>query len=121
MTLSALDPDRLDLPPAWDGEPIEWGEWSDNRTTIPYHSKPEDLVCHKCGAFDEPLINFGRRRVDKHGVTLLHQYRDLVIFRCRDCRHDRVWDQRTDQWWDLDPSDYEDEGSVDPDTIGTLF
>jgi hypothetical protein len=38
----------------------------------------------------------------------------LTVFRCVDCRADVVWDRRTDEWWELEPIDYTDQGSCDP-------
>lgn len=35
----------------------------------------------------------------------------LHAYRCQDCRHDQVWDTETDEWWDLDHTDYLPEGS----------
>jgi hypothetical protein len=38
--------------------------------------------------------------------------RRLDAIRCQDCRHDQVWDTDTDEWWDLDHTDYGTEGST---------
>ncbi|WP_102158706.1 hypothetical protein [Zhihengliuella halotolerans] len=129
MALHA-QPSRRELPPKWDGVPVRWGRWSAHRTTLPLHSKPNDLVCHECGAVDERMINFGTRPPAPGAMFTVPRYRpgrkigvvgrvpawavrDLIAFRCRHCRHDQVHDQRTGDVWDLDGSDYGPEGSTE--------
>lgn len=144
-TMGEAEPLRLelvrshDLPPAWDGEPVTWGDWSEGRTSLSFHAPAESLACDKCGAIDEPAINRGMRapvlgstfRVDRERVTRSgRRYvsgtvdvpawacRDLRVARCRHCGHDVVTDERTGEAWDLEPDDYLPGGSY-PD--GLLF
>jgi predicted RNA-binding Zn-ribbon protein involved in translation (DUF1610 family) len=125
-----------DLPPAWDGQAVEWTEWEQRWTTMRLHTKPD--VCDFCGSTAEPGISLGLvqpkpgeqttitrtvkakrsgreygREVDVDAWAIYW----LAAFRCPGCSHDVVWDRRTDEWWDLDEQDYTDEGS----TEGTLF
>lgn len=135
MTLRLL-PTRPDLPPFWDGAKVTWDAWSDVRSSLAYHLKPEDMACDKCGAVDESLIAWGLRPPVEatYGTTRTkttksgRKYaiacevpawgvRDIYAARCRHCGHDRVTDTRTDEVWDLDESDYAPEGSY----ADTLF
>lgn len=137
MTLQ-LVPTRPDLPPFWDGVPVEWSEWSQARSTLILHAPPETLACDQCGTVDEVMINFGKRPPEKPTFTTTrtkttksgHKYgvpaevkswpvRDIYAARCRHCGHDRVTDLRTDEVWDLDESDYAPEGSYEH--ADTLF
>lgn len=133
----ALVHDRRDLPPLWDGTPVEWTGWRQERTTIILHVPPESLACSKCGAIDECIHNFGirppaegatvRYLVTRHlpsGRTYqreeespAHPVRDLIVSRCRHCGHDTVTDERTGECWDLDETDYGPEGSTNTDTL----
>lgn len=92
---------RHDLPPLWDGVPVDWREWSRIDSTLPLHVPAEDLACEKCGAVDEHDVAFGRR-----GPLI-----NLLAARCRHCGHDQVTDMLTDTHWDLDETDYADTGS----------
>lgn len=104
---------EYDLPPLWDGVPVEWGEWRRYDTTLVLHADVEDLACDQCGALGESDLAFGKRG---HLVNLL-------AHRCRHCGHDVVEDRLADEWWDLDPTDYGMVGSMAPDTDDgdTLF
>lgn len=135
MSLS-LVVSRPDLPPFWDGEPVEWSEWSSLRTTLPLHLPADSFACDQCGAVDESLFCFGKRPPVEATVTTTrakttrsgHEYsvvcevpswpvRDLFAARCRHCGHDVVTDLRTDERWDLDESDYTADGSRPADTL----
>ena len=50
------------------------------------------------------------QRAERRGVVVT----SLILQRCPDCGFDTVWDTKAAQWWDLDDSDYGDEGSVHP-------
>lgn len=128
---------RHDLPPSWDGVPVEWSTWSQDRTTIIHHAPPEQMACDQCGAVDEAMFSFGTRP-PPDGATFSttitkttrsgHQYEsrrdvpawpvmDLVAARCRHCWHDVVTDQRTGERWDLEEEDYGPTGSTQTDTL----
>lgn len=129
---------RLDLPPAWDGVPVEWSEWSKGNTTLVHHIPLEQLACGECGALDEPSVSFGKRPVaagetltatrtkttkrgDKYEVPYevpAWPVRDLIASRCRHCNHDVVTDLRTNERWDLEDGDYTPLGSY---PSGLLF
>lgn len=100
---TSLISQRLDLPPAWDGVPVEWSEWSDSNTSLLLHVPPEQMACSECGVVDEPPIRFGKRPAGA-GETVTctrtkttksgHKYevsddveawpvRDLIASRCR--------------------------------------
>lgn len=95
---------RHDLPPLWDGVPVDWREWSRINTTLIHHAEAEDLACDKCGAVDELDVTFGRR-----GPMI-----NLCASRCRHCGQDQVTDMLTGTLWDLDETDYADIGSEPP-------
>lgn len=112
-----------DLPPKWDGHPVEWDGWSE-ASDIFICPPPGDEPCHMCGSVRRGLITGGTVTADwPDGVAAIRQARlrervtrwRLSVFRCPDCRHDTVWDMRTDQWWDLDHSDYGPDGSNAPE------
>ena len=127
---------RNDLPPSWDGAPVEWSAWTSNRTTLSFHAPAEALACDQCGAVDEPLICWGKRppetptfastrtKMTKSGrkYEVAHEVKawavlDLIAHRCRHCGKDEVRDLRTDERWDLEESDYGAAGSY----AGRLF
>lgn len=135
MTLQLVS-SRHDLPPFWDGVPVEWGEWSDIRSSIILHVPADHMACDKCGAIDESLIAWGLRSASEATVATTktkttksgRKYsivcdvpawpiRDIYAARCRHCGHDRVTDMRTDEVWDLDESDYAPEGSYPADML----
>lgn len=95
-----------DLPPRWDGHPIDWTGWqSPTRSSAAYHAPPD--ACESCGIEDsQPKMNIGTIRDVSGGGK-------LVAFRCSECGNDVVWDWSTNAWWDLDPTDYSDEGSYE--------
>lgn len=130
---------RNDLPPFWDGVPVTWTDWSDDtRSTLILHLPAEALACDQCGSVDESRHAFGTRpppegatvtttRTKKtksgreyvvHENVPARPVRDLRASRCRHCGHDTIHDERTDQTWDLDETDYGPEGSAED---GVLF
>lgn len=111
-----------DLPPRWDGAPVEWGGWTSEGVVFicPPIGQP---LCAVCGSTTPRLVSHGIRTIpyDENvvpvGVARLQAHetrRRMVAHRCPDCRHDTVWDQETDQVWDLDATDYGDDGSHPP-------
>lgn len=128
---------RLDLPPLWDGVPVQWSEWSTGHSTLAYHIPADQLACSECGAIEEPSISFGMRPPETPTFTSTRTkttkksgrkydvvcevpawgMRDIYAARCRHCGHDRVTDLRTDEVWDLDASDYAPEGSYPADVL----
>lgn len=136
MTLRPV-PQPADMPPSWDGVPVKWSEWSEVRTTLALHAKPEQLACRECGAVDESLVCFGTRPPPEGATELVPvqrrtrsgkpyqvvevnpawPVRDLWAYRCRHCGHDQVEDKRTGELWDLGPEDYTAEGSTPADTL----
>lgn len=107
-------PRAHDLPPAWDGQPVEWMEWSpEARSSLFYHSPIEQMTCRECGTVDEPRTCSGRR-----GDLPVW---DLIASRCRHCGHDQVTETQTWQTWDLEPEDYTDAGSWPEAETPALF
>lgn len=113
--MTALPPaaEWLDLPPFWDGEPVQWDPWKNIRTTLALHLPADALACDKCGTVDEPATCWGSRPA----YPGPHPIRDLSAARCRHCGHDVVTDHRTDQTWDLEPEDYGPAGSHPTETL----
>jgi hypothetical protein len=117
-----LWPREHDLPPRWDGLPVQWGDWSDTADVImcPPPRRPER--CDHCGVTVACLINIGRIWTGEAsapaaiGRARLRRGQHLVglitAFRCPVCRHDSVLDPDGKQW-DLDVTDYTDDGSWD--------
>lgn len=108
-----------DLPPAWDGLPVTWGEWatdrvflcriSDDAESVAPHREP----CPACGAV-EALVCEGHatsriRRGTSNVVAFGAGVLSLTAYRCRGCGLDHVHDGT--RLWQLDPDDYTDEGS----------
>jgi len=111
MTLTLVH-SRADLPPLWDGAPVTWGPWKDAPvTTWRFHASVAERACTSCGLID------GREKVNLGVVDGLWR---LLAYRC-ECGHDVVFNHETGEAWDLDPSDYGPEGSVDPNLEGKLF
>lgn len=117
-----LWPRQHDLPPRWDGLPVQWGAWTDTAGMFlcPPPRHPER--CARCGTTAAALINTGRIFTDQAsappaiGRARLKGGRHLVglisAFRCPRCEHDRVLDP-AGQEWELDATDYTDDGSWD--------
>lgn len=121
LTQPPLVPRAHDLPPLWDGDPIEWGEWEMPMSAVficpPLKSFRPDC-CPKCGCTDERPTARGAVRVapidPRSGLRKLRAGRivlNLLALRCPDCRHDQVTDLYGSRVWDLDESDYTNEGS----------
>lgn len=106
-----------DLPPKWDGAATSWGDWDEMGTVL--CSKVKREPCDRCGSTTQPRVAVGFTIPTRSGpVVHLHERR-LHAFRCPGCLHDTVWDMSTGEWWDLDPTDYDDEGSNPPPEAGT--
>ena len=120
-----------DLPPRWDGFAVVWRGWT-SPLVISCRRLPGDR-CVQCGGDKAPSVNVGLAATDEtmtHRQVVDHDkaaqlgagrvqrraWRSLMAMRCPDCGHDQVRDGEG-TWWDLDPSDYTDEGSTSP----TLF
>lgn len=134
-------PGARTLPPLWDGRRVEWDELTEQTpTTLElFHmtkaQRAQD-VCTTCGTPGrESLHTVGvvhplpgdtmessaPRKSKRTGRTIhvpitvsARPLRRLHLTRCQTCGLDVVWDSQTDEWWDLDDSDYGPEGSTDP-------
>jgi hypothetical protein len=85
--------------------------------------------CSGCGSTSQQPCNTGlvalRRRTtlaDIEGHARGHHVGRVAVirlfaWRCPDCHLDVVSDMQTGQVWDLDMSDYGDEGSADPEGL----
>jgi hypothetical protein len=117
-----------DLPPRWNGRIVLWGPWEmppaavficgpvgRDRYCCPYCGSTAErpracgLLAHKRSTTIEQIESYVK--IKKGGMVA---YRSLFAFRCTDCRRDQVWDRRESEWWDLDATDYGDDGSADP-------
>ncbi len=117
-----LWPRDHDLPPRWDGLPVQWSDWSDTTGVVICPPPPRPERCEHCGTTAAPQINIGRIWTDQAsappavGRARLRGHRHLVglitAFRCPQCEHDSVRDP-DGQMWDLDDTDYTDDGSWD--------
>ena len=115
-----LWPREHDLPPRWDGLPVEWGTWSDTGGVMLCPPPKQPDRCTHCDSTAAALINIGRVWTDKHsaptaiGRARLRGDKHLVglitAFRCPTCDHDHVLDPNGLSW-DLDDTDYGDDGS----------
>lgn len=121
------------LPPLWDGVPVTWRPFEPTDATFICPAPKKAERC-PCGSSAHPLIAAGlrprdgvevvrsTRRLKKSGRVVEWQEEvpawpvyDLTAFRCPDCGEDVVWDQRTNEWWTLDESDYGPTGSDRPE------
>ena len=121
-----------DLPRFWDGKAVVWRGWEAPLVAW-ICPPPKPSCCEACGSLARPVTNWGR--VARFGgithdmiaaadaardrLPTAHQHRlkghpralyELTAFRCPDCRHDQILD-RDGSMWNLDESDYSDEGS----------
>lgn len=122
-----LWPRTHDLPPRWDGAPIEWGPWKPglNMFACGPRSLRRPEGCARCGSTVPRAMNVGRIWTDPAtappaiGRARLSGGRQLVgvltAFRCTNCNHDSVLDP-SGELWDLDITDYTDDGSWDSTT-----
>lgn len=117
-----------DLPPRWDGLPVEW----DDRWILP-DSQP--IMCHIDDGPRGSEPAFGPEFCDRCGRIARHPTRQgivsrdigtdlpLIVDRCHHCGHDRVTgieQSKTNRLalgpprsWDLDLEDYADTGSYE--------
>lgn len=101
-----------DLPPRWDGHAVTWTGWTEPPVVHMCGRGAAVLsrhVCVACGSVTPTVMNTGRYFVRSMRSGRINGRR-ITVFRCPDCRHDMVRDYDR-AWWDLDPSDYGDEGS----------
>jgi len=120
-----LWPREHDLPPRWDGLIVEWNQWSDTEHIF-VCPPPRPRPCSRCKSTRPPHINAGRLWTDpaaapasiSRGRLLAgrHFIGMINAFRCPECQHDSVLDANG-QTWDLDPTDYTDNGSCDNTTL----
>lgn len=113
MSRDLLTENRLhDLPPLWDGHPVTWGEWEKGIEGAVFVCPPPKVPdhCVRCGSVELQIRNRGLVRP----VPLVLTPWVLWVWRCPDCYLDDVWDLATDEWWTLDDTDYEDDGSNPP-------
>ncbi|OLL21232.1 MULTISPECIES: hypothetical protein [unclassified Rhodococcus (in: high G+C Gram-positive bacteria)] len=97
------------LPVAWDGHPVEWGEFTADpfMCQVNMDGTSEPLppgMCWHCGVRAEHVTTEGR-------VVIPNWPYRLVLRRCTRCGHDRVRNPLTEQEWELDESDYGPSGS----------
>lgn len=117
-----LWPRRHDLPPRWDGLPVEWRDWNTPGATFLCPPPRHDRRCDTCRSTAEPRTAVGRIYTDPttapraigraHLENGRHLIGVLTACRCPDCGHDTVTDP-AGRVWDLDPTDYGDDGSYD--------
>lgn len=122
-----------DLPPRWDGLAVVWDGW---HPQLPAFICPPPKLpdcCRRCGSITQAVINRGRvarvPAVTHDAIEAADDRRDrlptgerhrikakallrLYAFRCPDCKHDQVLDIDSNELWDLDDTDYGDDGST---------
>lgn len=115
-----LWPRQHDLPPRWDGLPVEWGDWTDTPDIHICPPLPKRPKCENCGSRRDPRMALGRVWTEPGMVHAIRKARmqngkhlvaNLAAFRCPDCEHDHVLDIANNEAWNLDPTDYTDSGS----------
>lgn len=132
LSLSVLTGREHDLPPRWDGRPVQWDDWSEPVwTTLDWHLGDEWRACTGCGAIDQRETCMGRVQAlpgDTRMVAVVrytrsgHRYErteersslvfaELTAMRCRHCNADVVLDHGRAEVWELDASDYGAAGS----------
>lgn len=127
---------EFDLPPRWDGLlVVQWTPWEARPDTVFICPPPKTRPCCPACGSPEPnvscrgmvalssLVTRERWEREEENRTrlgrLAHKRKPLALwrlyaYRCQDCRHDQVWDMLTGEWWNLDHTDYSDEGSTQP-------
>lgn len=98
---------RHDLPPKWDGRPVTWHGWDAGVTTY-VCPEPNRECCQFCGSLEPAVFNRGSRRVIEGRDRFMPS---LYAYRCPTCRRDIVEETGSDEAWELEPSDYGDEGA----------
>lgn len=119
------------LPSKWDGNRVEWlSDWRMSPAFVCPPPKRRD-PCSTCGSTRPRLWRFGavysppiatQRRARSYGDLVVNQLEardgrivgNLFVQRCSECGHDQVWERSGDDegaWWDLEDSDYSNEGS----------
>lgn len=112
----------FDLPPKWDGLPVEWEDgWSVLSTTFNIcrsrlngsrilEEDPE--VCSGCGMVRQTSTRSGTITYRMGKQT---RYRRLTAFRCVRCGHDQIVELTPTgvMCWDLDAEDYTEAGSYE--------
>ncbi|MEE6280162.1 hypothetical protein [Georgenia sp. MJ170] len=123
---------EYDLPPKWDGLlVVEWTPWAAPEPVFICPPPTRRECCPGCGSA-YPRVHargmvandarttaedwaYDRENRRKLGPLAYKRPRiatwRLYAFRCQDCRHDEVWDTHTDEWWELDHTDYGAGGS----------
>lgn len=113
-----------DLPPLWDGRPVAWSAWTDERLpSLVFHTPAEDWACTGCGWIRSTELRAVGTLLPGNGVADLYPHHRLAVRRCPGCGLDEVTDMDTGEVWDLEDSDYTDSGSW-PDVVpvqDTLF
>lgn len=112
-----------DLPPKWDGRVVRWDGWRDLPAAFICPPPRERDVCPACGSAAERVTNRGlvalnpATTLDRianyeqfHKTGKVAHWR-LYAYRCVDCKHDQIWDSEWQQLWDLDSTDYGNDGS----------
>lgn len=126
-----------DLPPKWNGLAVLWRGWEYVPAGTFICPPPKIDVCEGCGmpttergfpawstnrglvAVASFLTHDDLRYEEENRARLgriVHKrkpralYR-LTVFRCHSCALDTVWDHDTDEMWNLDHTDYGNEGS----------
>ncbi|MEB3023402.1 MULTISPECIES: CpXC domain-containing protein [Mycolicibacter] len=115
-----LWPREHDLPPRWDGLPVQWGDWRPPPELFICPPSRTQQCCPRCGDTRAQQMNLGRIWTDPAtappaisrgrllgGRQLIAM---LTAFRCPNCGHDTVLGS-DGQLWDLDMTDYTDNGS----------
>lgn len=72
-----------DLPPLWDGHPVEWAESWEHFGVV--FCDVAMNACNQCGTVDYTLTKSG----------IVNSLRRLHASRCRHCHHDAVFDYDT--------------------------
>lgn len=135
MALHLVHSRAHDLPPLWDGRRVDWSPWRESgHGSLMFHAPADEFACTGCGWIpDTRLLAIGwvhpepgetftvyktvrskhvqgaswERKTEVPAWTIAR----LSVLRCTGCGLDEVTDIDTGEVWDLDASDYTDEGS----------
>ena len=106
-----------DLPPRWDGHPVQWGPWepAGHRGTLFICPPMPPAPCPRCGSTSANATARGHVTITLTDTTNSVAPAQgvggvLIATRCPDCRFDTVTEIGGDVW-ELDPNDYTEEGS----------